>query len=246
MSAPGFILYPGDYARDTAHLTTEEHGAYFLLLMHVYSQGGRVPLNMRALANVAKMTKTRFANMWEETLSAFFNVDGDLIGHGRVDRELEKLKRISAARSAASKQKGAKKRLKSEAKFRKNESDRESVSAEKTEENQQKAAAIDQQLHVTKPTGLVSVSIETEKPNLTRDGEAALARLLDAAARAPSCSAAEIRRFCEDVKGFHDGALIVGGRYALDRYSQSLRQPLRQTGLRLAMGADVLPLAKAG
>ena len=245
MSAPGFILYPGDYARDTAHLTTEEHGAYFLLLMHVYSQGGRVPLNMRALANVAKMTKTRFANMWEETLSAFFFVDGDLIGHTRVDRELEKLKRISAARSAASKQKGAKKRPKSEEKFRKNESDRDSVSAQKTEENQQSAAAIDHQLHVTKPIGLVS-SLHEEKPNLTRDGEAALARLLKAAARAPSCSAAEIRRFREDVKGFHDGALIVGGRYALDRYSQSMRQPLRDTGLRLATGADVLPLAKAG
>ena len=82
--------------------------------------------------------------------------------------------------------------------------------------------------------------------NLTRDGADALARLLDAAASAPA-SGEEAERLALDVEGFVDGALIVGGRYSLERFSRSLAKPLKAAGLRLALQAseNLIPLVRA-
>jgi len=44
----------GDYLGDTMHLTTLEHGAYCLLIMH-YWRTGPLPNDDRMLADLAKM-----------------------------------------------------------------------------------------------------------------------------------------------------------------------------------------------
>jgi hypothetical protein len=82
--------------------------------------------------------------------------------------------------------------------------------------------------------------------NLTPEGAEALARLLDAAASAPA-SGEEAERLALDVQGFVDGALIVHGRYSLERFSRSLAKPLEAAGLRLALppSENVIPLVRA-
>lgn len=82
-------IYWADYLADTAHLTTEEHGAY-LLLMGNYWQRGRALDNANGrLANVVRLTSERWAIV-QQTLSEFFTVENDIWSHGRIEFDLER------------------------------------------------------------------------------------------------------------------------------------------------------------
>jgi uncharacterized protein YdaU (DUF1376 family) len=63
-------FYVGDYLADTMHLTTAEHGAYLLLLMHQWRTGS-VPDDDRKLAKIARAS-TRDWKTISATVMAFF------------------------------------------------------------------------------------------------------------------------------------------------------------------------------
>lgn len=90
-------LYVADYARDTFHLTRDQHGGYMLLLMACWSNGGRLPNNPGALAAVTKATPQEWAKL-RRVLVPFFQVEGGWLTHKRVSVELEKAARLSATR----------------------------------------------------------------------------------------------------------------------------------------------------
>jgi len=46
-------FYVADYLRDTRHLSATEHGAYMLLIMQAWTQGGLLPLDPVRLARIA-------------------------------------------------------------------------------------------------------------------------------------------------------------------------------------------------
>lgn len=83
---PYMQLYVADYLADTAHLTTEEHGAYLLLLFS-YWQTGK-PLRADRLASVARMSNERWTDV-EVSLKEFFEIDGNSWIHHRVERDLD-------------------------------------------------------------------------------------------------------------------------------------------------------------
>lgn len=90
MSAPPFMpLYVGDYLADTTHLTCTEHGAYVLLLMSMWRNGGSLPSDDRTLARHARCTKGQWDRM-RPVLIGFFNVTDQTISHGRLTAELTK------------------------------------------------------------------------------------------------------------------------------------------------------------
>lgn len=86
----------GDYARDTAHLTMVEHGAYTLLLDRYYATEQGIPD-----AQVHRLARARTEDeraAVDAVLSEFFRLVDGLWVHGRVEEEIEKAHaRITAA-----------------------------------------------------------------------------------------------------------------------------------------------------
>lgn len=97
---PYMQLYVADYLADTAHLTTEEHGAYMLLLFS-YWQTGK-PLRQDRLASVARLSNERWTDV-ERTLKEFFHVAQGTWTHFRVESDLEKVGSKSKKNSDAGK-----------------------------------------------------------------------------------------------------------------------------------------------
>ena len=87
-------LYIADYLRDTRHLSTLQHGAYFLLICEFWSKG-KLPSTDAERRRVTGMT----AKQWltnRSTIAAFFDADWR---HTRIERELEKAKDLRLKRS---------------------------------------------------------------------------------------------------------------------------------------------------
>lgn len=107
MSLPFMPLYVGDYLADTGHLCAAEHGAYLMLIMHYWRQGG-LPIDDRQLARIARMSDREWGKA-RSIIAAFFDADWK---HTRIDQELEKAARKSESRSDAGHRGGVAKALK--------------------------------------------------------------------------------------------------------------------------------------
>jgi uncharacterized protein YdaU (DUF1376 family) len=95
-------LYVNDYFGDTMTFTTEQHGAYLLLLMTAWKEDGRLPNNAVCLAQCARMSPAQWARV-EPILRQKFTVTPEWWTHKRVAAELAKAKEHVAKRSAAGK-----------------------------------------------------------------------------------------------------------------------------------------------
>lgn len=93
-------LYVGAYLGATMHLSTEQHGAYMLLLMACWKGGGRVANDDDTLAAITRLPKPRWRKH-RNTILAFFQVADDYITHERVMTERARAVEISEARSKA-------------------------------------------------------------------------------------------------------------------------------------------------
>ena len=60
-TAPIMPLFPDAYLADTTHLTTEEHGAYLLLLMAMWRRSGKVPNDDADLARIVGLSRLKMA-----------------------------------------------------------------------------------------------------------------------------------------------------------------------------------------
>ncbi len=79
-------LYIGDYLADTSRLTTEQHGAYLLLLMD-YWRSGKLPNNDQVLAQICKLNPDAWSNA-KAMLSQFFSIENGYWIHKRVEQEM--------------------------------------------------------------------------------------------------------------------------------------------------------------
>lgn len=94
-------LYVADYLADTGHLSTFEHGAYLLLLMSMWRCGGHLPNDPAKLAKHAKLTPDRWRKVAPAILD-FFTVEGGMITHKRLAKEMTRYDGIVKARTTAS------------------------------------------------------------------------------------------------------------------------------------------------
>ncbi len=81
-------LYVGDYLSDTMHLTTEQHGAYFLLMMAYWKNRGPLPENrIQRIINIKGDSSTIVGDIVgeyfdKETMPGFWV-------HHRIEKELK-------------------------------------------------------------------------------------------------------------------------------------------------------------
>lgn len=107
---PWFPFYPGEYLADTAHLTTEEHGAYLLLLCHAWNHDGLIPEAESRRAAICKMHTNRLKKVWE-TLGGYWIETGGGYSNPRMAKELAKYLEIAEKRTEAGKRGGLAKAL---------------------------------------------------------------------------------------------------------------------------------------
>jgi uncharacterized protein YdaU (DUF1376 family) len=96
MQRPWMPLYVGDYLAKTSHLTTIQHGAYLLLIMHYWANGGLPTTDLELMA-IARMSPDQWAcNCY--AIAKFFDSKWR---HSRIDEELIKSRNIREKRSLA-------------------------------------------------------------------------------------------------------------------------------------------------
>lgn len=108
MSEPYLPLYVGDYLKDTGFLTVEQHGAYCLLLMRMWSAGGMLPNDEAKLARLLGLSVKKWRPIWM-ALAGYFIVADNGITHKRITEELAKAEVLRAKRAAAGAKGGSKK-----------------------------------------------------------------------------------------------------------------------------------------
>ena len=96
MNRPWMPLYVGDYLGDTGHLTTAQHGAYLLLMMH-YWRKGELPDDDRQLCKITKLSLRTWCE-YRPTLQDFFYEGWK---HKRIDAELLRMLQVSQKRAIA-------------------------------------------------------------------------------------------------------------------------------------------------
>lgn len=92
-------LYIGDYLADTSRLTTEQHGAYLLLLMD-YWRNGPPPNDPVVLASITKMS----VSAWKKsaaTVLQFFDIEDGRLFQRRAEEERARAGVVSSKRSEA-------------------------------------------------------------------------------------------------------------------------------------------------
>lgn len=109
--APFMQLYVSDYLGDTQHLTTEQHGAYLLLLMAMWRNGGFLPNDEKKLARIARVSLRRWHIVAVDIMD-FFDTDGGDISQKRLVEEYQKVLSISEKRSHVGSRGGSAKALK--------------------------------------------------------------------------------------------------------------------------------------
>lgn len=80
-------FFVADYLADTGHLGTIEHGAYLLLILHYWRTAKPLPSDEGQLRKIARMTPAEWAD-GRGVLLDFFDLDGGVYRHTRIDQEL--------------------------------------------------------------------------------------------------------------------------------------------------------------
>lgn len=105
MSAPYFMFHPAKYLADTPHFTTEQHGAYLLLLINYWQRGKALDNSDERLAHVVKMPLDKWL-LVKDSLAEYFEIDGDSWTHGRMQFDLEMVQAKSIQASYAGRKSG--------------------------------------------------------------------------------------------------------------------------------------------
>jgi uncharacterized protein YdaU (DUF1376 family) len=100
--APAMPMYWDAYLADTTHLTTEEHGAYMLLLAAMWRRNGSVPDDDKDNARILGLTPAKWRKVkarFVATISGF-RADGDTITQEKLRKTWENTQEKIATNAA--------------------------------------------------------------------------------------------------------------------------------------------------
>ena len=102
-----YPMYPGDFIRDTIHLSAEDVGCYIRLINHYYSTGKPIPDDIQVIRKIIgeSLQKTRKKL---EVFDNFFERKDGFLRHERIDKELAKSKYLNEKLSEAGRKGGKK------------------------------------------------------------------------------------------------------------------------------------------
>lgn len=109
-------LYIGDYLKDTTRLSTEQHGAYLLLIMD-YWINGSLPDEDAALAYVTRLQPAAWKKN-RPVISSFFNIEAGRWHHKRIDEERAKAVKFVEKQKANGAKGGRPKKTQSESQIK--------------------------------------------------------------------------------------------------------------------------------
>ena len=98
-------FFPADYLADTRRLTTEQHGAYLLLLMDSWTSGA-LPDDDTVLARVAGLDAESWARM-RPAIARYFEIADGKWAHARIEQEREHAQAYAQASSGRGKKAAA-------------------------------------------------------------------------------------------------------------------------------------------
>jgi len=89
------------YAKKTAHLTILQHGAYRLLLDHIYRTGGPLPADLPSIHRVCRAESKADKQAISFVLAEFFKLHADGWHNKTADEELQKAAALTEKKSQA-------------------------------------------------------------------------------------------------------------------------------------------------
>lgn len=114
---PSMPFFVDDYARDTAHLTLEEHGAYLLLLMSMWRHKGSIPDDDKGNARLLGLQPRAWLRL-KPRLMPFFETYGPPDARTVTQKRLQKVWNYAVENSRKQSTKG---KLGAKARYEKNQ-----------------------------------------------------------------------------------------------------------------------------
>lgn len=88
------------YTSDTMHLSTEQHGAYLLLLIAMWRAGGELPDDAEILQRITRVSSKRWPKMWEAIGPFFTSIGNRKLFQKRLKTEWDKASHRKAVAQA--------------------------------------------------------------------------------------------------------------------------------------------------
>lgn len=153
-------LYVGRYVRKTRRLKDRHHGAYLLILMTLWEEGGSLPHDLEELRNVACSDPRSWPKTWEK-IAPYFTITEGRVTHHFVTELLADFDELRRSRVAGGKRAGA-------------------IHAEKQKKNKGHFRAQPEPSPSSKAKGFAPTSKEVEGQSLPERYREEFARILSA------------------------------------------------------------------
>lgn len=83
-------FYPGDYLKDTAHLTLQQDGVYLRLILHYWNTQQPIPTNKGQCIRIVKAFTPEEQDDLIYILTTFFQKEDGVYRHKRIEEELQR------------------------------------------------------------------------------------------------------------------------------------------------------------
>lgn len=93
-----FPFYPDDYLSDTQELSTEDHGAYLLIIIELYRAGGELPYDEKMLRRITGLSAYKWKS-FSKIFDKYFEKISQKFHHPRVSEQLCRQEAIQAQTS---------------------------------------------------------------------------------------------------------------------------------------------------